>query len=80
MPAAIAVLMNLSNSARFAHRGVDRVKFIELRGQDGGLVLVTGPGRSMAEVLALVKAARWRRYRRTSSTEFSIYKDCFTRL
>jgi hypothetical protein len=87
MPAAIAVLMNLSGSARFGQHGPARDKFIELRRQEGGLVVVTGqggsvyavpvktatvyyllnlfaramaqglPGGSVAEVLALVRAA-----------------------
>ena len=42
MPAAMAVLMNLSPSARFSHHGADHSKFVELRRQEGGLVLVTG--------------------------------------
>jgi hypothetical protein len=87
MPQAMAVLMNLSASARFGQHGPDRDKFVELRRQEGGLVVVTGqggavyavpvktgslyyvlalfsramarglPGSSVAEVLALVKAA-----------------------
>ncbi|MDQ3061068.1 MAG: hypothetical protein M3R45_16400 [Pseudomonadota bacterium] len=87
MPPAIAVLMNLSASARFAQHGAERDKFVELRRQEGGMVLVTGqggavhavplktgalyyvlslfcramarglPGSSVAEVMALVKAA-----------------------
>ena len=88
MPAAIAVLMNLSASARFGQHGPDRDKFVELRRQEGGMVLVTAQGssvyavpvrtgplyylltlfaramaeglesRSIAEVLALVKASQ----------------------
>ena len=88
MPAAIAVLMSLSESARFAQHGAQRDKFLELRRQAGGLVVVTGQGgavyavpvkagalyyllslfaramaeglptRSVAEVLALVKASQ----------------------
>lgn len=87
MPLAAAVLMNLSPSARFTQHGAERDKFVELRRQEGGVVLVTGqggvihavpvrtgvlyyllslfcramarglPGSSVAEVLALVKAA-----------------------
>jgi hypothetical protein len=87
MPLAAAVLMNLSASARFTQHGAERDKFVELRRQEGGVVLVTGqggaihavpvktgvlyyllslfcramarglPGSSVAEVLALIKAA-----------------------
>ena len=88
MPGAIAVLMNLSASVRFGQHGADRDKFVELRRQEGGMVIVTGQGstayavpvktgtlyyllglfaqamaeglesRSIAEVLALVKASQ----------------------
>jgi len=50
MPAAIAVLMNLSSSARFGQHGVDRDKFVELRRQEGGLVVVTGQAGSVYAV------------------------------
>jgi hypothetical protein len=42
MPAVIATLMGLTPSVRFGHHGAGRDKFIELRRQDGGLVMVTG--------------------------------------
>ncbi len=87
MPAVIATLMGLIPSVRFGHHGADRSKFVELRRQENGLVLVTGeralsyavpvpagtacyvldlfcramamaaPGRSVADVLMLVKSA-----------------------
>ena len=87
MPAVIATLMGLTPSVRFGHHGADRSKFVELRRQESGLVLVTGehalsyavpvpaaiacyvldvfcramamaaPGRSVADVLMLVKSA-----------------------
>ena len=50
MPAAIAVLMNLAESVRFAQHGARRDKFIELRRQAGGLVVVTGQGGSVYAV------------------------------
>jgi hypothetical protein len=50
MPSAIAVLMNLSPSARFGQHGADRDKFVELRRQEGGMVVVTGQGRSVYAV------------------------------
>jgi hypothetical protein len=50
MPAAIAVLMNLSPSARFGQHGVERDKFVELRRQADGLVVVTGQGGSVYPV------------------------------
>jgi hypothetical protein len=50
MPAAIAVLMNLSPSARFGQHGVERDKFVELRRQADGLVVVTGQGSSVYAV------------------------------
>jgi hypothetical protein len=42
MPAVIATLMGLTPSVRFGHHGADRAKFIEVRRQEGGLVIVTG--------------------------------------
>ena len=87
MPAVIATLMGLTPSVRFGHHGADRDKFVEVRRQESGLVIVTGdkalsyavpvpvatacyvldlfcrsmtmaaPGRSVADVLMLVKSA-----------------------
>lgn len=42
MPAIIATLMGLTPSVRFGHHGAGRTKFIEVRRQAGGLVIVTG--------------------------------------
>ena len=42
MPAVIATLMGLTPSVRFGHHGADRSKFVEVRRQAGGLVIVTG--------------------------------------
>ena len=42
MPGIIATLMGLTPSVRFGHHGANRNKFIEVRRQDGGLVIVTG--------------------------------------
>lgn len=42
MPAAIAVLMGLIPSAKFENHGSDRSKFLEMRNQEGGMMLVTG--------------------------------------
>lgn len=42
MPAALAVLMDLAKSVRFVQDGAQRHKFVELRRQAGGLVVVTG--------------------------------------
>jgi hypothetical protein len=42
MPAAIAVLMGLTTSCKFENHGSDRSKFVEMRNQDGGMMLVTG--------------------------------------
>jgi hypothetical protein len=42
MPAVIATLMGLTPSVRFGHHGAGRDKFIEVRRQEGGLVIVTG--------------------------------------
>jgi hypothetical protein len=86
MPAVIATLMGITPSVRFGHHGAGRDKFVEVRRQEGGLVIVTGekalsysvpvptasiyyvldlfcramamaaPGRSVAEVLLLVKS------------------------
>lgn len=50
MPLAVAVLMNLSPSARFSQHGAERDKFAELRRQEGGLVLVTGQGAAVYAV------------------------------
>ena len=91
MPALIATLMGITPSVRFGHHGADRSKFIEVRRQEGGVVIVTGehatvypvpvpsttvyyvldlfcramgvgleegkPGRSVSDVLMLVKSA-----------------------
>jgi hypothetical protein len=50
MPEAIAVLMNLSSSVRFGQHGADRDKFVELRRQAGGMVVVTGQGSAVYAV------------------------------
>jgi hypothetical protein len=42
MPAVIATLMGLTPSVRFGHHGAGRDKFIEVRRQESGLVIVTG--------------------------------------
>ena len=42
MPAIVATLMGLTPSARFGNHGADKSKFIEVRRQEGGLVIVTG--------------------------------------
>jgi hypothetical protein len=42
MPGLIATLMGITPSVRFGHHGADRSKFIEVRRQEGGLVIVTG--------------------------------------
>lgn len=42
MPAALGVLMGLKNAIKFAQHGSDRDKFVELRRQDGGIMIVTG--------------------------------------
>ena len=42
MPAVIATLMGLTPSVRYGHHGANRDKFVEVRRQDGGLVMVTG--------------------------------------
>ena len=42
MPAIIATLMGLTPSVRFGNHGAGRSKFIEVRRQEGGLVIVTG--------------------------------------
>ena len=42
MPGLIATLMGITPSVRFGHHGADRAKFIEVRRQEGGLVIVTG--------------------------------------
>ncbi|CAN5266910.1 hypothetical protein BH10PSE16_BH10PSE16_20510 [soil metagenome] len=42
MPAVIATLMGLTPSVRFGHHGANRDKFVEVRSQEGGLVIVTG--------------------------------------
>jgi hypothetical protein len=52
MPAALAVLMNLSSSTRFGQHGAERDKFVELRRQDGGMVVVTGQGSAAYAVPA----------------------------
>ena len=86
MPAVIATLMGLMPLVRFGRHGANHAKFIEIRHQEGGLVIVTGeralsypvpvpsgtvyyvldlfcramainmPGRSVADVLMLVKS------------------------
>ena len=42
MPGLIATLMGLTPSVRFGHHGANRDKFVEVRRQEGGLVIVTG--------------------------------------
>lgn len=42
MPAVISTLIGITPSVRFCHHGADRSKFVELRRQEGGLVLITG--------------------------------------
>ncbi|WP_029528459.1 hypothetical protein [Polaromonas glacialis] len=42
MPAVIATLMGLTPSVRFGHHGANRDKFVEVRRQESGLVMVTG--------------------------------------
>ncbi|UUZ66574.1 hypothetical protein LP417_34050 (plasmid) [Polaromonas sp. P1-6] len=42
MPAAMGVLMGLENAIKFAQHGSNRDKFVELRRQDGGIMIVTG--------------------------------------
>ncbi|CAM3842073.1 hypothetical protein [Polaromonas hydrogenivorans] len=42
MPAVIATLMGLTPSVRFGHHGAGRDKFLEVRRQADGLVIVTG--------------------------------------
>lgn len=50
IPAAMAVLMSLSASARFGQHGADRDKFILLRHQKSGLAVVSGQGSSVCAV------------------------------
>lgn len=42
MPEAIATLMGLIPVARFEHHGSDRSKFLEMRNEEGGMLMVTG--------------------------------------
>lgn len=42
MPALIATLMGITPSVRFGHHGASQAKFMEVRRQDGGLVIITG--------------------------------------
>ena len=42
MPAVLATLIGITPIVRFGHHGADRAKFVELRRQERGLVLVTG--------------------------------------
>ena len=42
MPAIVATLMGITPSARFGNHGADKSKFIEVRRQEGGLLIVTG--------------------------------------
>ena len=42
MPGLIATLMGLTPSVRFGHHGLRRDKFLEVRRQEGGLVIITG--------------------------------------
>ena len=42
MPAILATLMGITPSVRFGNHGADKSKFIEVRRQEGGLVIVTG--------------------------------------
>ena len=50
MPGLIATLMGLTPSVRFGHHGASQAKFIEVRRQDGGLVIVTGEHASVYSV------------------------------
>lgn len=42
MPAIIATLMGLTPSVRFGHHGTGRDKFVEVRRQESGVVIITG--------------------------------------
>ena len=42
MPAIVATLIGITQSTRFGNHGSDKSKFIEVRRQEGGLVIVTG--------------------------------------
>lgn len=46
MPVALSVLLSLRTSAKFANHGQDHRKFLELRWQESGLVVITGDGRT----------------------------------
>ena len=50
MPGLIATLMGLTPSVRFGHHGANRDKFLEVRRQQGGLVVVTGAQASVYSV------------------------------
>ena len=50
MPGLIATLMGITPSVRFGHHGAGRSKFIEVRRQEGGLVVVTGEHASVYSV------------------------------
>ena len=50
MPEALAVLMNLQASVRFGQHGPARDKWVELRRQDGGMVLITAQGSAVYAV------------------------------
>ena len=42
MPAVIATLMGITPSVHFGHHGANRDKFVEVRRQESGLLIVTG--------------------------------------
>lgn len=42
MPGIIATLIGITASVKFGQHGVDRSKYIEVRRQESGIVLVTG--------------------------------------
>ncbi len=46
MPVALAVLLSLRPAAKFSNHGQDHRKFLELRWQESGLVVITGDGRA----------------------------------
>ena len=50
MPGLIATLMGLTPAVRFGHHGASQAKFIEVRRQEGGLVIVTGEHASVYSV------------------------------
>jgi len=50
MPAVIATLIGITASVKFGNHGADRSKFVEMRRQAGGLVMVTGEHASVYSV------------------------------